>query len=156
MDTLAILQSSLQNLIRNSMPALLPHDLPYITKDFVRDCGRIDVKNNLADLLCDFRRINQDWNNLIEFGKEHFSIIKNPDHAQHKEFRQLGTQLLNFVLVRVVSSLKIVEDTLILVRIYVHTDRPFFRFKQPFIWPCELLIDIEKERKKLATEKQSQ
>lgn len=152
MDVLSILIATLRFLIKDAVPVLLPHDLPYLTMRYIEDVGRLDIKNNLADLKCDFRRINQDWNNLIEYGREHLDIIKDQRHPQHQGIKSFGTQLLQYVLARSETALKLVQDTLVLVRIYMRSDRPLLRFEQPFIWPCEFLIEIGEEREKLISE----
>ncbi|MDO8528234.1 MAG: hypothetical protein Q7T03_11210 [Deltaproteobacteria bacterium] len=155
MDTLNCLIMTLQSLIQKQTPVLMPHALPYLTLDYLNSVGRLNVKNNLADLLCDFRRINQDWINFIEYGNDNAEILHDPKHSEHQRARAIGTSLMGIIFHKCEASFKLVEDTLVLVRIYTRTDKSFFRFRQPFVWPCEMLVDIEEERKKLVSERQS-
>lgn len=154
MDVVSNLQATLKNMIHHFVPVLWSHELPMLTPDNIKSVGRLDIKNNLGDLLCDFRRISQDWNNLIDFGRGHIDVIKDPKHPDHMEVRKSGTEALSLILNRANIAMKLIEDTLILIRVYMRTDEPFFRFKQPFVWPCELYTDICAERGKLNSERQ--
>lgn len=155
MDALSNIILTLQFMISHSIPIILPHDMPCLTMDYIKEVGRLDVKNNLASLLCDFRRINQDWNNLVTYGKDQTAIIDDPQHPLHQQVRVEGTKLFNFILKRAQDSLEFIETTLVLVRIYCRSDKPFLRFEPPFIWPSKQLNDVQKEKNKLIAEKMS-
>lgn len=152
MDAVSILLGTLKKMIETQIPVLLPHDLPYVSIELVKQVGRIDVKNNLANLLCDFRRINQDWNNLVEFGKRHEEAITDHNHPQHRSARLAGTNLLTMVFDHTKSTFSLIKETLLLIRVYIRKDHPFFRFGQPFTWPCKMKKEIELERKTLESE----
>lgn len=152
MDTLSTLIFLLENMIQKKLPIIMQHTFPYVTMDNIKEVGRLDIKNNLSNLLCDFRRITQDCNNLSEYGQENENAIINSNHAQHQLAITTGLQILNVILTSSKTAFTLIKDTLVLVRIYMSTDKPFFRFGQPFIWPCKLARNIDEERKKILSE----
>jgi hypothetical protein len=153
-DALGNMINTLRNMIQQSIPMLLPHDMPFLTLDLVKIVGRLDVKNNLRVLLCDFRVINQDWSNLIDYGKEHAETINDPAHPQHAYARRFGTELLESILSRAEFSQKLVQETIVLVRVYVKEDKPFLGFKQPYISSQRLNARVIEEERKVALERE--
>jgi hypothetical protein len=152
MDTLGLYKGTLEDRIKNNIPILLPHSPVSISLAHVKEVGRIDVKNNLGNLLCDFKRINQDWENLVQFGKQFEKIILVPKHPEHSQCIAEGNKLLGIILDGANSSLELVKSTLVLVRIYIKTDKPLMFFKQPFISSCSMNSKINMEWEKVKGE----
>lgn len=152
MDALSCMTRTLQNMVNSYVPLLLPHELLYLTPEYVKSVGRIDIKNDLADLMCDFRRINQDWNNLIQYGQEHLKAIEDPTHPQHTEARVFGTELLKSVQSRCQQTDTLIQDTLALVRVYMSHDKTFFAFGQPFLSSKKLEAEVKSVKAALLSE----
>lgn len=152
-DALSLIISTLEHSINILIPILLPRDPLYLTIEHIKQVGRIDLKNNLSTLLCDFRRINHDWNIvMIEYGKAHSHKINNPTHPEHEYAKSYGTEILKTILNRSKTALNLVIESQALVRLYTKHDKSFFYFNQPFIWPSVFNSTLEKEKKMLKSE----
>jgi len=133
-------------MIKAQMPLLLPHDKVTISIDLVKDVGRIDVKNDLSSLLCDLRKINQDWETIVGYGKRFHSAIDDSSNPGHESVKAEGVRLITLLHKKCFHTLILIKDIALLVRYYIKKDKPFLLFGQPY-------VDAKEQSKSLKEDK---
>lgn len=140
---------SCQNMIEKQLPILMPHEKLTISLELVQGVGRLDTKNNLLELLCDFRKINQDWDLMVKFGEDYKSDLANPRGV---EIRMVGTESIKPILKKCLLTHDLIKETVLLIRYYIKQDRPLLLFGQPYINKEKFSKTIEKDRVQLDKE----
>ncbi len=146
---------TLKGMINNGFPIIFQTDELNIDFDLVKEVGRLDIKNHLIDIVCDFRKINHDWKIASHFGEENRPLIMGLTGSPQEQnlIKKHGLDILGGILKKAEITQNLMQQCMAEIRVYMKTDKPAFAtWFQPYLNDRNFKELARKDREQLEKE----